>query len=283
MSKFLNKDNIVAVLLVMLVIILMLWTSVQVNKGTISISLVFVAALITALTTGFGAFPFLFKKEIGASWLGYGNAIAAGLMLGASFGLIYEGVQITDIAMPALRTFAGIAIGVFLVIIAHRALENRGNKVSLGEIEGANASKMIMIVGIMTAHSFAEGVGVGVSFGESSSLGALITVAIAIHNIPEGLAICLILIPRGVGFSKALWWSVFSSLPQPLMAVPAFLFVMLFKPLLPVGLGLAAGAMLWMVAKELIPEAQKELSPINVYAIIGLTAVAMVLFQILMH
>jgi zinc transporter ZupT len=53
---------------------------------------------------------------------------------------------------------------------------------------------------------------------------------------------------------SAAWWSVFSSLPQPILAIPAFLFVSLFAPVLPVGLGLAAGAMVWMTMSEMIPE-----------------------------
>jgi len=283
MNQNLKKNIGAVILLLATVIFFVIWMNVLVQRGSITITLVFIAALITALTTGFGAFPFLLKKEIGRSWLGYGNALAGGLMIGASLGLIFEGTQLGDISFPALRTFAGILAGLFLVIVAHRALEKRTEQVSIGDIEGANATKMIMIVGIMTAHSFAEGIGVGVSFGESASLGTLITTAIAIHNIPEGLAISLVLIPRGAGFIKSMWWSVFSSLPQPLMAVPAFLFVMLFKPLLPFGLGLAAGAMLWMVFKELLPEARRELSSLKVYVCIIVTAVGMLVFQMVAH
>jgi zinc transporter ZupT len=132
----------------------------------------------------------------------------------------------------------------------------------------------------MTVHSFAEGIGVGVSFGESHTFGAFISIAIAIHNIPEGLAISLILIPRGTSVRKAAWWSIFSSIPQPLMAIPAFLFVLTFKPFLPVGLGLAAGAMFWMVFRELLPEARENLKKNRVYAISAITAVAMILFQL---
>jgi len=81
-----------------------------------------------------------------------------------------------------------------------------------------DASKALLIVGVMTMHSFTEGVGVGVSFGGGIDLGLFITLAIAVHNIPEGLAISLVLVPRGVSWSRAALWSVVSSLPQPLMA-----------------------------------------------------------------
>jgi zinc transporter ZupT len=71
----------------------------------------------------------------------------------------------------------------------------------------------------------------------------LIAIAIAVHNIPEGLAISLVLVPRGASVRSAAGWSIFSSLPQPLLAVPAYLFVEAFVGTLPAALGFAAGAM----------------------------------------
>jgi len=68
----------------------------------------------------------------------------------------------------------------------------------------------MLLVGVMTVHSFAEGVGVGVSFGGGESLAWVTALAIAIHNIPEGLAICLVLVPAGVRVLHAAGWSVFS-------------------------------------------------------------------------
>ena len=88
-----------------------------------------------------------------------------------------------------------------------------------------------------------------------TGLAALLQMCIAIHNIPEGLAISLVLVPRGTSVRAAAGWSIFSSLPQPLLAVPAYLFVEKFKPILPAGLGFAAGAMVWLVVSELIPDA----------------------------
>ena len=125
----------------------------------------------------------------------------------------------------------------------------------LGRLAGADAMKALVIVAVMTVHSAAEGVGVGVSYGGGERLGLLITIAIAVHNIPEGLAISLVLVPRGATVAAAAGWSIFSSLPQPLIAPLAFLFVETFTPFLPAGLGFAAGAMIWMVFSELLPEA----------------------------
>jgi zinc transporter ZupT len=132
----------------------------------------------------------------------------------------------------------------------------------------------------MTVHSFTEGVGIGVSFGGGEALGAFITAAIAVHNIPEGLAISLVLVPRGVTAWRAAGWSVFSSLPQPLMAVPAFLLVEWFEPVLPVGLGFAGGAMVWMVTVELVPEAREDLSDRFVAAAVTVSTGVMVALQL---
>jgi len=96
-----------------------------------------------------------------------------------------------------------------------------------------NFQPALLILGIMTAHSFAEGIGVGVSFAGDEGLGVFITTAIAFHNVPEGLAIALVLVPRGTPVWKAALWAIFTSLPQPLMAAPAFVFVDWFRPVLP--------------------------------------------------
>jgi zinc transporter ZupT len=148
---------------------------------------------------------------------------------------------------------------------------------------GLDARKGLLIVGVMTAHSFTEGVGLGVSFGGGADLGLFITVAIAVHNVPEGLAISLVLVPRGASVGRAALWSVFSSLPQPLMAVPAFLFVETFRPLLPYGLGFAAEAMVWMVFAELLPDARKDASDRLVAAVVAVSILAMVGFQALIR
>ncbi len=245
----------------------------------ISVWLVLWVSLITAICTGLGAVPFLFIREIGKTWLGVGNSIAAGLMLGASIGLVIEATHLNVTGM-----LIGVAGGVLLMLLADWVLPETADQPTeaMIEVRDGGFRKMLFIMLVMTLHSFAEGVGVGVSFGGREGFGNLISTAIALHNIPEGLAIALVMIPRGVHVLHASLWGVFSSLPQPIMAVPSFLFVQLFALFLPVGLGLAAGAMFLMVFRELIPEATENIRSIHVGWITTLSVAAMLGFQLWM-
>jgi ZIP family zinc transporter len=81
------------------------------------------------------------------------------------------------------------------------------------------------------------------------------TVAISVHNVPEGTAISIPLKEMGVPRPRMVWWAVFSSLPQPVGAVVAFAFVRFARELLPFGFGFAAGAMVYLVVSEFLPEA----------------------------
>ena len=241
----------------------------------ISILIVVAAALVTAIMTGAGALPFLFVRKLGERTVGWSNAAAAGLMLAASHSLIAEGVSL-DITL----TLVGVLVGLGAIVIADRLLAGTGD-VEVANLQGAGAAKALLILGIMTAHSFAEGVGVGVSFSGSEGLGTYITTAIAFHNVPEGLAVALALVPKGSPIWKAALWAIFTSLPQPIMAGPAYLFVETFRPFLPVGLGLAAGAMIWMVFAELFPDALETVTPTSAATAVTLAFAAMMAFQML--
>lgn len=110
-----------------------------------------------------------------------------------------------------------LCIDVFLSVheFCDQLLEQYG-EVSMLDIKGADAAKVVLVIGIMTLHSFGEGSGVGVSFAGSKGFtqGLLVTLAIAVHNIPEGLAVSMVLASRGVSPQNAMLWSVITSLPQ---------------------------------------------------------------------
>jgi zinc transporter ZupT len=233
---------------------------------------VFLYALITALATGLGAIPFVFVRRLSPQIVGWANAIASGLMIGASFGLVLEGTT-----WGAIQTVAGGLLGVVFILFTQRILGE--HEIEFGGMKGASARQMLLMLIVMTVHSFSEGVAVGVAFGGGAALATVITVAIAVHNIPEGLAISAVMRPQGVSVLKCAGWSIFSSLPQPIMAVPAYIFVEEVAPALPYGLGFAAGAMVFMVLVELLPEAYGQTTKPSVAVIATFSLIAMVLFQ----
>ncbi|SES38473.1 Zinc transporter ZupT [Tranquillimonas rosea] len=214
-----------------------------------SLTAVFLLALMTAIATGLGALPFLFVSGVARRSLGSANALAAGLMLAASAVLLMEGTS-----AGAWLTAGGALVGAAAVVLAQRVLSQH-ESLSVGELSGADARRAVLIMGVMTAHSFAEGIGVGVSYGGGDSLGLFVTTAIALQNVPEGLAIALVLVPSGVSVWAAAGWAVVSSLPQPVFALPAYAGVEAFTQALPFGLGFAAGAMVAMALVDLLPEA----------------------------
>jgi len=228
---------------------------------------VFLAGLVTALATGLGAIPFFLVDDVSDRWNVVLWGLASGIMVSASvFGLVFEGLSEAD---SPLEIVPGLVAGVVLVVAAHEVIE--GYEVSPERYEEADYRKLLLILGVLTVHSFPEGVAVGVSFADLGLqaagttvglfgfsvplLAVFMTVAISIHNVPEGVAISIPLRTLGVSEWKMVWWAVFSSLPQPIGAVIAYLFVRIAREFLPIGFGFAAGAMIYLVVTEFLPEA----------------------------
>jgi zinc transporter ZupT len=237
-----------------------------------TVLLVLIYGSLTAIATGLGALPFLFLKDLQPRTLAFTNAIASGLMLGASFGLLREGA-----VFGTPQTIIGGAAGIAFILIAEKLLAGRA--VPFGDLSAVGARPILLMLVVMTVHSFSEGIAVGVAFGGGEKLATLITLAIAVHNIPEGMAISAVMRPKGSTIASCALWSIVSSLPQPLMAVPAFLFVHTFQEVLPYGLGFAAGAMVFMVVMELLPGAYESANRSTIALWVSLTFAAMVLFQ----
>ncbi|XP_054784164.1 putative zinc transporter At3g08650 [Prosopis cineraria] len=226
------------------------------GSSKVSVSTVALFTLAMAAATGLGAVPFFFV-ELDPQWAGLCNGMAAGVMLAASFDLVQEGQD----HGAGNWVVIGILAGGIFIWLCKKYLEQYG-EVSMLDIKGADAAKVVLVIGIMTLHSFGEGSGVGVSFAGSKgfSQGLLVTLAIAVHNIPEGLAVSMVLASRGVSPQNAMLWSVITSLPQPIVAVPSFMCADAFSKFLPFCTGFAAGCMIWMVVAEVLPDAFKEAS-----------------------
>ena len=178
---------------------------------------------VTALSTGLGALPTAFLRTTGGDedkyWLGLANAMAGGRMTSASAALIIEGVELgvgerapfTPLQCVAL----GGVIGIMFIVASQRILDG-SDDVKFSIIEGIDARRALLIVVVMTLHSFSEGIGIGVSFGEQTkeSLGMLVTTTLAVHNVPEGFAVSVVLVSKGMSVWGAALWSVMTSIPQ---------------------------------------------------------------------
>lgn len=229
-----------------------------------AILFVFVAGSLTAIATGLGAFPFFFVDEVSDRWRVALWGLASGIMLAASvFGLVREGVNNGTMGEVAFGGLTGVA----LVLVADSLLDRVEYRPR--HIAEADFKKLLLIGGILTVHSFPEGVAVGVAFADIGIEGGVpvlgvavpilavfMTIAISIHNIPEGLAVSIPLQEHGLSNWRLVGVAIFTSVPQPIGAVVAFVFVRWARTFLPIGFGFAAGAMIFLVLTEFIPEAR---------------------------
>ncbi|GJM24180.1 MAG: dihydroorotate dehydrogenase [Phycisphaerae bacterium] len=213
----------------------------------------FIAAALTDVATCLGCVPFFFVRQISTKSAGMFTALAAGMMAAASLvQLVGEGLDKSQQFM-AWDVGIGVALGSLFFLAAARWVEHN-DELDLLALRKKSGAASLLIVLAMTIHSLPEGIAIGVGYGSGQNeFGLAVALAIGIHNIPEGLAIALALRPRGVSTWACVGWALFSSIPQPLAAVPAAWAVWLFNPLLPGLMGFAAGAMLHLVVSELLP------------------------------
>ena len=234
----------------------------------------------------------LFTRRPDPRLLAFGLAFAAGAMVYVSLAEILPKATAAFTALQGERlglawSTAAFLTGLLLIVAIDHLIPNPHDSLDkqappFADGNAAQLRKVGLLTAVaITAHNLPEGMATFFATLQNPVLGLPLALAIAVHNIPEGLAISLVLVPRGVSVLGAAFWSVFSSLPQPLMAVPAYPFVETFQPFLPVGLGLAAGAMIWMAAAELLPDALKEAEAEGVATVLTLSVALMVAFQIL--
>lgn len=229
-----------------------------------------IAGLLASLACGLGALPLLLKHFDLQKHTGLGYGFAGGLMLAASvYNLILPGLQMAQPEMSLSRVapvLAGILLGSVFLWSSNRYLsEERLSQASWKRWGGRTE---ILIFLAMSIHSIPEGVAVGVGYASeelySTHLGSYIALAIGIHNIPEGLAVALPMRAAGASIMRCFWAAVLTSLPQPIAALPAGMASWFFQPLMPVLMGFAAGAMMFLILLEIIPDALHDEKPAKI-------------------
>jgi zinc transporter, ZIP family len=209
------------------------------------------AGSATALATGLGAVPVFLLGPRAERLRPFLWGTAVGLMGVAS---------IVGLLLPALdeggtgSVAAGLATGVVFLLASRRFL--RGRDVHVGKLRGAGVTRSLLVFGVLLVHSLPEGFAIGTAFAsDSEGLALFVIVAIALQNIPEGTSVAIPMDGAGFGRGQQFWAAVLTSAPQPVGAVAAYLAVEEITGLLPFSFAFAAGAMLALVAFELLPQA----------------------------
>jgi len=228
------------------------------------------ATLFTWGMTAAGAALVFAGQDMKAKTLDGMLGFAAGVMIAASFwSLLSPSIEMAEMMglpswLPAVVGFlaGGIFLRVVDMFLPHLHI---GFKVS--EAEGVKTSwrRTTLLVMAITLHNIPEGLAVGVAFGAvaydlpSATLAGAIALAvgIGIQNFPEGTAVSMPLRREGMSKGRSFWYGQLSGMVEPLAGVLGALFVLSARPLLPYALSFAAGAMIYVVVEEVIPEAQR--------------------------
>lgn len=208
------------------------------------------AATGTALATGLGAIPVFLLGDRATRLTPLLLGFAAGVMVVASIdGLLIPAVDEGSAAAIA----GGLAMGVALLAAARRWLPANAHFMG-GDGPGARTSALVFLV--LFVHSLPEGFAVGSAFAsDRAGLSLFVILAIAIQNVPEGTSVAIPMAAAGFSQARQFWAAVATSAPQPVGALVAFLLVEQIQGLLPFSFAFAAGAMLALIAVELLPKA----------------------------
>jgi ZIP family zinc transporter len=218
----------------------------------------FFASILAGLATGAGALPALFFKNISNNLFNSMLGAAAGVMLAATaFSLLVPGIDFGNAIWPGKGIYVvslGMLIGAAFLHYADKQLPHIHFD-SISDTQLNSLKKVWLFVIAITIHNFPEGMSVGVSFGSGEMKnGVVLAIAIALQNIPEGLAVALPLVGLGYNKWRAVGIATLTGLVEPVGGLLGITMVTAFQPILPIAMGFAAGAMLFVISEEIIPE-----------------------------
>lgn len=218
----------------------------------------FIASILAGLATGVGALPALFLKDVSDRVFNSLLGAAAGVMLAATaFSLIVPGMDFGNAIWPGKGLWVvsiGMLFGAFFLHYSDEKLPHLHFD-SAHDADLDSLQKISLFIIAITIHNFPEGMSVGVSFGSGDlNNGLVLSIAIALQNIPEGLAVALPLVGLGYNKWKAVGLATLTGLVEPVGGLLGITMVTVFTPILPIAMGFAAGAMLFVISEEIIPE-----------------------------
>ena len=230
-----------------------------------------IATLFTWFVTAAGSgLVFVFKtinRKVLDSMLGF----AAGVMIAASYwSLLAPAIEMAEASggTPWVPAAVGFLLGGGFLWLVDKLLPHLHLGLPMAEAEGIKTSwhRSLLLVLAITLHNIPEGLAVGVAFGalaanlpSASFAGAVaLALGIGIQNFPEGTSVSVPLRREGMSRLKAFWYGQLSGIVEPIAGVLGAVAVIVMQPILPYALAFAAGAMIYVVVEELIPEAQRE-------------------------
>jgi ZIP family zinc transporter len=251
-----------------------------------------IATCFTWLVTAAGASLVFFFKDIKRSVLDVMLGFTGGVMVAASFwSLLNPAIEMSERMMPGLKWFpaaVGFLAGAMFIFFLDKYMPHLHINFKEQESEGMKTQfrKTTLLILAITLHNIPEGLAVGVLFGaaangmaEATIPGAIaLAIGIGIQNFPEGLAVAIPLRRHGVSRFKSFWYGQLSAIVEPIAGVIGAVAVIYMQPVLPFALAFAAGAMIYVVVEEVIPETQRDkYTDISVLGFIGGFLVMMIL------
>jgi ZIP family zinc transporter len=230
----------------------------------------FIGGIGTWIVTAAGAALVLVARQVSARLLDAMLGFAAGVMIAASvWSLILPAIALAEQqGTPGwIPAAVGFAAGGAFLRLADQLLPHLHPRLAISHAEGLPTTweRATLLVLAITLHNIPEGLAIGVAFGAAGSglseatLGSALalTIGIGLQNFPEGVAVSMPLRREGVSVGRSFWYGQLSAVVEPAAAVLGALAVIAVRPLLPYSLSFAAGAMIYVVVEELIPESQQ--------------------------
>ncbi|MCF4100763.1 ZIP family metal transporter [Gillisia sp. M10.2A] len=231
----------------------------------------FYATLFTWGVTALGASLVFFFKKMNRAFFDGMLGFTGGVMVAASFwSLLAPGIEMSkgEGFVKVIPAVVGFSLGALFIFALDKVLPHLHVNFKETEKEGIKTPwhKSVLLTLAITLHNIPEGLAVGVLFGgvaagfEGASIGGAVALAIGIglQNFPEGFAVAMPLRRQGLSRWKSFNYGQLSAIVEPFAAVLGAWAVMTFQPILPYALCFAAGAMIFVVVEEVVPESQQD-------------------------